>query len=159
MAQAARITSAASDRVKAVRALHGRSGRRKAGRFLVEGPQAVRSALAAGVVVHDLFVAEDAGSGVSDLASDARATVVAPAVLAAMAETQTPQGVVAVCGLLPVVSLDSLMGARGPVVVLDAVSDPGNVGTVIRTADATGAAGVVLTAGSADPHKIGRAHV
>ena len=56
-----RVTSITSDRVTAVRALHARQGRRKAGRFVVEGPQAVRSALAAGVLVHDLFVDEDAG--------------------------------------------------------------------------------------------------
>ena len=54
-----RVTSVTSDRVTAVRSLHARQGRRKAGRFVVEGPQAVRSALANGVLVHDLFVDED----------------------------------------------------------------------------------------------------
>jgi TrmH family RNA methyltransferase len=153
----ARLTSATSDRVKAVRALHSRSGRRKAARFLVEGPQAVRSALDAGVVIHDLFVDDDAGVAHAGLVADARAqgvrvTEASPGVLAAMGETEHPQGVLAVCALLPAVDLDVLMARPGPVVVLEALADPGNVGTVIRTADAAGAAGVVLTPGSADVH-------
>lgn len=152
-----RITSTASDRVKAVRALHGRAGRRKAGRFVVEGPQAVRSALAAGVVTRDLFTVDDAGAAFPDLVDAAVAagvpvTLVSPGVLAAMAETDRPQGVLAVCDLLPEVDLAAAMAADGPVVVLDALTDPGNVGTVIRTAHAAGAAAVVLAPGCADPH-------
>ena len=152
-----RITSTASDRVKAVRALHSRSGRRKAGRFVVEGPQGVRSALAAGVVIRDLFTVDDAGAAFPGLLEAAHAagvpvTHVTPQVLAALAETDQPQGVLAVCDLLPAVDLAAAMSADGPVVVLDALTDPGNVGTVIRTAHAAGAAAVVLTPGCADPH-------
>ena len=153
-----RVTSVGSERVTAVRGLHSRQGRRKAGRFLVEGPQAVGSALAAGVPIHDLFVDEDAGGSLSGLVAEAdaagtRITAVAPAVMRAMAETAHPQGILAVCPLLPERDLDALMGSpEGPVVILEAVSDPGNVGTAIRTADALGAAGVVLTPESADVH-------
>ena len=157
MASAPRLTSAASDRVKAVRALHSRSGRRKSGRFLVEGPQAVRSALDAGVVIHDLFVDDDAGVVHAGLIGDARAagvrvTEASPAVLAAMGETEHPQGVLAVCDLLPAADLTAMLAVSAPVVVLESVSDPGNVGTIIRTADAVGAAGVILTRGCADVH-------
>jgi TrmH family RNA methyltransferase len=151
------VTSVRSDRVTAVRALHARQGRRKTGRFVVEGPQAVRSALAAGVVVRDLFMDDDAGAAFPDIAEAARERGLdvcraTPEVLAAMAETAQPQGVLAVCDQLPAGDLDAVMAAPGPVMVLDAVTDPGNVGTVIRTADAVGAAGVVLTPGSADVH-------
>jgi TrmH family RNA methyltransferase len=140
-----------------VRALHGRQGRRKSGRFVVEGPQAVRSALAAGVVIRDLFMDDDAGAAFPDIASTAAERGIevcrtTPEVLAAMGETTQPQGVLAVCDLLPAGDLDAVMAANGPVVVLDAVTDPGNVGTVIRTADAVGAAGVLLTPGCADVH-------
>jgi TrmH family RNA methyltransferase len=150
------VTSVGSDRVTAVRALHSRQGRRKSGHFVVEGPQAVRSALAHGVLVHDLFVVEDTVA-CADVVGDARAagarlTWVTPAVMAAMCETQQPQGVLAVCDLLPTGDLDLVMAASGPVVVLEAVSDPGNVGTIIRTADAAGAAAVLLTPQSADVH-------
>ena len=160
MAPAPRLTSASSDRVKAVRALHSRAGRRKARRFVVEGPQAVRSALEgldAGVVVRDLFLDDDAGISHADLvqladAAGIRVTTATPTVLAAMSDTDHPQGILAVCDLLTEGELDAVMTAPGPVVVLEALSDPGNVGTVIRTADAAGAAGVVLTPGSADIH-------
>jgi TrmH family RNA methyltransferase len=151
------VTSVKSDRVTAVRALQTRSGRRKAGRYLVEGPQAVRSAFAAGVPVHELFVDEDAGGGMSDIVATARETncrvvEVTGQVLAAMCQTEHPQGVLAVCPLLPPMDLAAAMRRRGPVIVLEAVSDPGNVGTIIRTADAAGAAAVVLTAECADVH-------
>jgi RNA methyltransferase, TrmH family len=152
-----RVESAKSDRVTAVRALHARAGRRKAGRFLVEGPQAVLSAIDAGVVIRDLFMDDDAGVAFPAVLAAAReaglaVTSASTAALRAMAETQAPQGVLAVCDLLPPVDLDAVMAASGPVVLLDAVTDPGNVGTVIRTADAVGAAAVLLTPGSADPH-------
>ena len=151
------VTSVRSDRVSAVRALHGRQGRRKTGRFVVEGPQAVRSALAAGVVIRDLFMDDDAGAAFPDIAASARQRGLdvcraTPEVLAAMAETAQPQGVIAVCDQLPIGDLDAVMAGPGPVMVLDSVTDPGNVGTVIRTADAVGAAGVLLTSGSADVH-------
>jgi TrmH family RNA methyltransferase len=151
------VTSVRSDRVTAVRALHARQGRRKTGRFVVEGPQAVRSALAAGVVVRDLFMDDDAGAAFPDIAASARELGLdvcraTPEVLAAMGETAQSQGVLAVCDQLPAGDVDAVMAAPGPVVVLDAVTDPGNVGTVIRTADAAGAAGVLLTPGAADVH-------
>ena len=79
-------------------------------------------------------------------------TEVSEPVLQALGETVTPQGLVGVAPLLAV-GLDAAC-PRGPrlVAVLDAVNDPGNAGTVLRTADAAGADAVVLTAGSTDPH-------
>jgi TrmH family RNA methyltransferase len=73
-------------------------------------------------------------------------------VLAAMAETVTPQGVLGVAPLLDVPLTTALDGTPRLVVVLEHVRDPGNAGTVIRTADAAGADAVVLTDGSTDPH-------
>ena len=82
-------TSVRSDRVRAVRRLWKKSGRMKAGRFVVEGMQGVREALAAGVV-EQLYSVEPMEG----------ATIVSAEVLAAMCETVTPQGVVAVCRFL-----------------------------------------------------------
>jgi TrmH family RNA methyltransferase len=73
-------------------------------------------------------------------------------VLGAMAETVTPQGLLGVAPLLDVDLSTALRGAPRLVAVLEAVSDPGNAGTVVRTADAAGADAVVLTDGSTDPH-------
>lgn len=140
-----------------VRSLHGRAGRLKAGRFIVEGPQAVRSAIASGVRVRDVYVDADHADDFADLVGGAeslgaRTTRVTASVMSAMAETQHPQGILAVCDLLPARDLSSVMSASGPVVVLDSVSDPGNVGTIIRTADAICAAAVILSPDCADVH-------
>jgi len=71
-------------------------------------------------------------------------------VVAAICEAVTPQGVVAECRL-PETRFDDVLVGAGPVVVCDRISDPGNLGTIIRTAEAVGAAGVVATEGSVDP--------
>jgi TrmH family RNA methyltransferase len=120
-------------------------------RFVVEGPQAVREALAAGRLLE--LYAEP--GRVEDLVAAARSqgcpvSTVTPQVLAAMADTVTPQGVLAVAPLVDV-ALETLRAPR-LVAVLDRVNDPGNAGTVLRSADAAGADAVVLTAGSVDPH-------
>ncbi len=120
-------------------------------RFVVEGPQAVREALVAGALL-ELFTTDPTG----ELARRATAagtpvTVVSTAVLDAMAETVTPQGVVGVAPLLDT-GVGRLPAAPRLVAVLDAVNEPGNAGTVLRTADAAGADAVLLTAGSTDPH-------
>lgn len=145
------MASTRSPRVQAVRRLHRRSARMAERRFVVEGPQAVREALAADGLL-ELFTT----AGGSEIASAARAagtpvTVVTDAVLAAMAETVTPQGVLGVAPLLDT-GAHRLPTHPRLVVVLDAVNDPGNAGTVLRTADAAGADAVVLTQGSTDPH-------
>lgn len=149
------VTSTKSARVTAVRALHERKGRRAAGRFVVEGPQAVAAALAAGAPLREVYATDEALMTDLVRALDAAGVEVvetSPQALAAMAQTQQPQGVVAVCDLLPNTPLDELLAGTGPVLVLEALADPGNVGTAIRAADAAGAAGVVLTVDSADPH-------
>lgn len=111
----------------------------------------MREALAAGGVL-ELFYEPGRHDDVVEAARASGATVteVTAPVLAAMADTVTPQGLVGLAPLLEV----ALETVRTPrlVVVLDAVSDPGNAGTIIRTADAAGADAVVLTAGSVDPH-------
>lgn len=149
----ASVTSVRSDRVTSVRHLHDRGGRRKSGLFLVEGPQAVAAAFAAGVGVHEVFVDVSAGGVAASLAeqSPVMVTWVTPQVLAAMGETKASQGILVTCAIPASSDIATLMALAGPVVVLDSVGDPGNVGTIIRTADAVGAAGVVLADGCADP--------
>lgn len=140
------ITSTANPRVKQVVALHRRRGRREQGRYLVEGPHAVAEALADGVVV-EVYAT-------SGLAPDYRGVTVpvvevADHVLAKLATSVSPQGVVAVAE--PATSELTQVTGRGLLVVLHAAADPGNVGAILRTADAAGASAVVVTSGSADP--------
>ncbi|HUW77326.1 MAG TPA: RNA methyltransferase [Candidatus Nanopelagicaceae bacterium] len=158
-ARSARIpgpTSPRSTRVIAVRGLAKRNARRESGTFLAEGPQAVREALAWGKSrgqVVDLFATEDALLQFDFLAeTEFSITIVGAEILNAMADTVTPQGVIAVC-TLPSENLDSIFARSDPklIAIMSNVRDPGNVGTVIRSADATGADGVIISSESVDP--------
>jgi len=125
--------------------------------FLAEGPQAVGEALARDGVVTELFVTAAARSrhgGMAARASrqGAAVHVVSGEVMAELAQTVTPQGILAVCRFVDV-PLATLTGAAPRlVVVLANVRDPGNAGTVLRTADAAGAAGVIFSDASVDPY-------
>ena len=139
-----------------MRLLRNKAGRVEAGAFLVEGPQAVREAVLSSAVVHDLFVTEQAITRFVEVVASARnagvrTTIVTADVIEAMAQTQAPQGIVASCGLLSYSLSDTVRTGVKTIVALESAADPGNVGTIIRTADAVGADGVVLTEGSVDP--------
>jgi TrmH family RNA methyltransferase len=139
-------------RVVAARRLQRRRDREQTGRFLAEGPQAVREALAAGVVV-ELFGTEAGLERHADLAAQApEVSPVTDEALAVLAETVAPQGLVAVCDRIDVPLADAL--AKGPrlVAVVAEIRDPGNAGTVLRTADAAGASAVVFAGDAVDPY-------
>lgn len=121
-------------------------------RFVVEGPQAVREALAAGGLLElytldldDPLAMLAASQGIEIVLVDAK-------VLAALAETVTPQGLVGVAPLLDTELGTALGGRPRLVTVLHEVADPGNAGTVIRASDAAGADAVILSGDSVDPH-------
>jgi TrmH family RNA methyltransferase len=149
-------------RVVAARKLTRRSGREAAGEFLAEGPQAVREALAGAAAgtaprPRELFATDGAlrrHPGIADLAAAAGVAIspVTPRAAAALSETATPQELVAVCPLLDVPLPVALGGHPALVAVLADVRDPGNAGTVLRTADAAGADAVVLAGDSVDPY-------
>lgn len=133
-----------------MRRLHSRKGRRDAGLFLVEGPQAVREA-AATSLVEEVFVTEGLDAELLECVAHLPITLVSDSVMDALGETNSPQGIVATCRWNSADTRDVLVGGGPATVLLDGVSDPGNAGTIIRTADAAGASGVILTAGSVDP--------
>ncbi|MGX9922844.1 TrmH family RNA methyltransferase [Streptomyces sp. NPDC002248] len=146
------LTSLRSPRVVAARRLAKRSFRGKERRFLAEGPQAVREA--AGHLV-EVYATEDAARRHPELLDDARARGVpvlsaSEEVLAAMADTVTPQGVIGLCRFLDTGFADVLARRPRLVAVLAHVRDPGNAGTVLRCADAAGADAVILTDASVD---------
>lgn len=150
------LTNVRSERVKTVRALSRRSVREKTGRFLAEGPQAVREVVAhhPGQVV-DLYITREATQRHTDIVSAARAAgvhlhEVSEEVLAAMCDTQAPQGLAAVCRVLTASLDDVLDGGPRLLVLLTHVRDPGNAGTVIRGADAAGADAVLVSDASVD---------
>ena len=150
------LSNTRAERVRTVARLSGRPARRRAGLFVAEGPQAVREAVPAGAV-RDLYLTPDAARRHPEIVASARERGVAvrpctEEVLAAMAGTVTPQGLLAVCA--PSTGRWPRCSAAGPqlVAVLAHVRDPGNAGTVLRAADAAGADAVVLTDASVDPY-------
>ena len=126
-----------------------RRDRDETGRFLVEGPQAVREALAAGAV-RELFATGAARQRYPELTG--AASLVTDDAIAALAETVAPQGLVAVCSAVEVPLAAALAGRPPLVAVLAGIRDPGNAGTVLRTADAAGAGAVVFAGEAVDPY-------
>ncbi len=139
-------------RVVAARRLQRRRDRDATGRFLAEGPQAVREALAVPGCVLELFYTAPPRHPDLVAAAGDRASPVTDAALAALAETVQPQGLVAVCGQLDVPLAGVLAHHPQLVTVCADIRDPGNAGTVLRTADAAGARAVVFAGEAVDPY-------
>lgn len=149
------FTSVRSPRVKRARRLAKRAFREQERRFLAEGPQALREALTLRDCVHELFVTADAAQRNIELVDAARSAgvpvyPVSVEVMGELAQTVTPQGVVAVCEFVDV-SLEHVSHVR-LAAVFSHIRDPGNAGTVLRTADAAGADVVVFADASVDPY-------
>ncbi|MDQ3757331.1 MAG: RNA methyltransferase [Actinomycetota bacterium] len=138
-------------KVQRLRRLLGRRSARQADRaFVVEGTKLLSEAMRAAVPIEGVYVAPDAPDDVLVLAKDSGARVheLAPGVLERVADTVAPQPVMAVVPWVDV-ALDTLRDASFLVVCVD-VRDPGNAGTVLRSAEAAGADGVVCCDGSVD---------
>jgi RNA methyltransferase, TrmH family len=133
--------------------LHRHVGRRRAARFLAEGANLVEAASRRDLV-RELFVTEAAAQRHHALLAGQRAKVhrVTDRAAKALSDTVTPSGLVAVCEL-PTTSLDEVL-ADAPDLIAAAVeiNEPGNAGTLIRIADAMGAAAVILAGYSVDPY-------
>ena len=144
-------------RLKAARRLNKRAFRQRERAFLAEGPQAVAEAFHCGARVTDLFVTVPARTRHGDLVA-AIATagipvhVVSGEVMDELAQTVTPQGLLAVCGFVDVPLAEVARAKPALVALLANVRDPGNAGTVLRTADAAGAHAVVFADASVDPY-------
>jgi RNA methyltransferase, TrmH family len=147
--------SASQSRLKAARRLTKRALRQRERAFLAEGPQAVSEALATGARVSDLFVTAAAEARHGDLVAAAENSgievqLVSGEIMGELAQTVTPQGLLAVCDFIDV-PLETVARARPSLVALLAnVRDPGNAGTVLRTADAAGADAVIFADASVD---------
>jgi RNA methyltransferase, TrmH family len=146
------ITSVANDKVKYVRTLERRRMREKEGRFVAEGARVLEDALRAGSVPALVFYAPELeatprGKALLKQLSLATAEVypVSEAVMAAVSDTVTPQGVLAVLSMAELrPRSDSLW------LILDGIQDPGNLGTLLRSAEAAGVGQVWLAPGTAD---------
>ena len=144
-----RITSRQNPLVARLRKLgNDRKARRQEGAFLCEGHKLVEEAIRWNAGVETLVVAEGVEPP-GGLPETARLVEVPADVLKSMSTVDTPQGMLAVCSTPQLTPPEQLTPGR--YLVLDGVQDPGNVGTVWRTADAFGADGLILLPGCAEP--------
>ena len=140
-----RITSRTNPRVQRARSLRESKYRKETGCHFVEGDKLVREALTSGVSVETVFVREGY-AGPMDFPCEA--LLVSDSVMDALSTAGTPQSLCAVART-PVLTMPETFS--GTVLLLEDVQDPGNVGTLIRTADALGASSVLLSPQCADP--------
>lgn len=127
------------------------------GEVLLDGLHLVDEALASKVDVELVAISTDVPTGIAEAlarraaAAGARIVTLAPAVAAAASPVQQPSGIVAIARMKQVTLHDALSGATPLVLLLDRIQDPGNVGAIVRAAEACGATGIVTGAGTADP--------
>lgn len=144
-----KLTSTKNPVVRGLRDLKDKRVREETGRILVEGEVMIREALSCGLKIHDLLAEEKHGDFACEMEkTGARAYIVPRSILETVCETRTPQGVCASFDAPKPVGFEALPDV---IVALDGVQDPGNVGTIWRTADAAGFQGLLLGEGSADP--------
>lgn len=141
------ISSASNDFVKHIKKLQAKkSYRRETGSFVVEGLRLVKDGLEN---IHTVVVSESFDASLIDVPADKETITVTDKVFKEISDTVNPQGVMGIAKMCSV-SEKEICGENPFVIFCDAVADPGNMGTIIRTADAAGASAVVLGEGCVD---------
>ncbi len=142
--------------IKALRLLGKRSERYARGRFIVEGERAVRQILANGRLEVQQIIVDESRLDVKDSIPDADVNNVPPCYTVTsdrfrrLTDTRTAQGVLAVCAIPEPSGADELMERSGMLFAADRIQDPGNMGTMIRTAVWFGVRGMVVSPGTVD---------
>jgi TrmH family RNA methyltransferase len=142
-----------SPKLEAARALRTKAGRTGLGRFAIEGATMLAEALAAGRRPESLFVTERGAAALPDDQAellDGRTYLIPERAMERLSELETPPGILAVLPLdLP--ALESVLDGE-PAILLAGVSDPGNAGTLLRTAEIFGTTRALFTSDSVEPH-------
>ena len=142
------IESVKNPQVKQWKKLSAKKERDKTGKYLVEGFHLVEEALKEGIVL-EVIMNEETELPAQFRIEGTEVVYVKSDVMKAICDTETPQGIAAVCEQRAI-TLSEINPER--VLLIDAVQDPGNIGTMIRTADAAGMDCVILGEGCADPY-------
>ncbi|MBQ7876731.1 MAG: RNA methyltransferase [Clostridia bacterium] len=143
------ITSRDNKYVKLTKNLHTKQGRDKEGMFLIEGYRNVHDALKKGAKIEFILVSEKCTYDLAPFKTKKMFTL-APRIFDYVSDTVTPQGVIAVCRMENIEFSDIELNEKSMVVVCENLQDPGNAGTIIRTADAAGAKAVIMAKGCVD---------
>lgn len=144
------LSSLQNPKIKQLRALHARKDRQKQGLFLLETTKLLEEARTWRWPLVEVF-ATPAWLERHGADWNAPVTQVSEAIFPQLVTTETPEGVVAIAPIPPNASLPELT-SNALVVALDALQDPGNLGTIIRTADAAGATAILIGKGTVDPY-------
>lgn len=139
------ISSRTNERIKAVRALQQHKERERTGLHLIEGDKLVRDAALSGAEIETIYALFDA-----DVPKGYEVVPVSPSVMEAISTQKTPQSLCAVVRTPS--TMCPITYPHGLIVALDRLQDPGNLGTIARTADALGASGILLSPDSVDPY-------
>ena len=150
------ISSTSNPEIKRIVKLKNKKYRDESNQFVIEGVHLLEMALRADVSVHwiyctDLFSAGAVGKTILKTASELEipVTQVSEHVLKKISDTETPQGIIGIANMLP--ELDWRKDIQcGAVVMVDRIQDPGNLGTIVRTADSAGVDGILLINGTVD---------
>ncbi|PYZ93705.1 RNA methyltransferase [Salipaludibacillus keqinensis] len=142
------IESIQNPKIKAWKKLHTKREREKSGLFFIEGRHLIEEALKSQLVIKELIIQEGLEMPQEWNVKELSLIYVSERVMKELSETETPQGMAAICEKPLNMNLP-LEG--GKYLFVDGVQDPGNLGAMIRTADAAGMSGVVLGDGTADP--------
>jgi TrmH family RNA methyltransferase len=138
-----------------VRALKTKAGRRESGRFAIEGPTMLEEALRSGVTPAAVYATEPAYDGARDLLAPLEPSVpvsiVPERAMARISDLETPPGLLAVCATATL-PLAELLALPGPVMLLAGVGDPGNAGTLMRSAEIFGFTGIIFGHDAVEPY-------
>jgi RNA methyltransferase, TrmH family len=152
-----RITSSSNPKIKEAMDIKRRKSRTGPAFFIIEGPHLLEMAISADISISEVFFTEAfAGKeeGLRTLRQLSKCTdriyEIADHLLHKLAETETPQGIIAVATHSPLPLSGLLLRDNPLLVVFDGIQDPGNLGTIMRTADAAAADGVVILPGTCD---------
>jgi len=148
------LLGAHNPRISFARELLTKKGRQEHSRFLIEGPTLLAEAVESGADIEALFITEEARNTLSIVRElEARSVPVHSindATAAKLSDVETPTGIIAVC-VVRTVSLPEFFSSDGLVLILADLADPGNAGTLLRSADAFGVSRVLFGSNGVEP--------